>query len=50
MLIALEERSRGVKTINHQQSGAIFDQHENVNLETIKPTRQPTDKVYQAET
>jgi hypothetical protein len=33
MLISLEERRRGVKTINHQQSGATFNQHENVHLE-----------------
>jgi len=33
MLIALEERRRGVKTINHQQSGETFNQNENVHLE-----------------
>jgi hypothetical protein len=33
MSIALEEGRRGVKTINHQQSGAIFDQHEYVHME-----------------
>ena len=42
VLIAGEERRRGVKTILHQQSGATFNQNENVHLEDNDQTQQPT--------